>query len=116
GSKTAQILSRYIRARALHRHHAREELWLSQRGALSVTQCRHQIQQRAKATGIIDHLHPHMLRHSWAHYFRENGGNDTDLMVLGGWSNPMQIAKRYGAAGAVQRAHTAAKRYSIGDK
>lgn len=62
---------------------------------------------RGAAAGIKG-LHPHPLRHTWAHNREKQGLSDGDLMVLGGWPARSMI-DRYGAAGAQERAIAAGK-------
>ena len=63
-------------------------------------------QMLAKATiemAGIGHVHPHMLRHTFAHRFLEQGGTEGDLQQLGGWESA-EVMRRYGSARAVDRA------------
>jgi integrase len=48
-------------------------------------------------------LHPHMLRHAFAHYNLAAGAREHDLMRAAGWSSTKML-ERYGAALADQRA------------
>jgi site-specific recombinase XerD len=68
----------------------------------------------ASDAGITD-LHPHAFRHTWAHAFRAAGGNEGDLMLLGGWRNRAML-DRYGKADAADRAADASRRLSLGDR
>ena len=56
------------------------------------------LNRRAALAGI-GHVHPHMLRHSFAHQWLSNKGNEGDLMRLAGWRS-REMLNRYGAAGA----------------
>jgi integrase len=60
------------------------------------------LRTRAEQAGV-GHVHPHQLRHTWAHSYLQAGGNEGDLQRLGGWENA-DIMRRYGAARAVDRA------------
>jgi integrase len=60
------------------------------------------LSKRATAAGI-GHVHPHMLRHTWADAYLSGGGNEGDLQKLGGWENS-DIMRRYGSARATDRA------------
>ena len=51
----------------------------------------------------IGHVYPHMLRHTFAHLYRLNGGNDDDLMRVAGWRS-REMLSRYGASVAEVRA------------
>jgi integrase len=61
-------------------------LWLGSRGrpTLDADGVKAMLQRRGADAGITD-LHPHAFRHTWAHAFRAAGGNEGDLMLLGGW-------------------------------
>lgn len=75
------------------------------------------IRQRVRKWGIdadIIGLHPHTLRHTWAHLYRESGGSVEDLMKLGGWRDPSTMA-RYGAKWAEIRAINSYANHSPGD-
>jgi integrase/recombinase XerC len=52
------------------------------------------LKRRGADAGIAD-LHPHAFRHTWAHAFRAAGGNEGDLMLLGGWRSRAML-DRYG--------------------
>jgi integrase len=68
--------------------------------------------RRRAATAGLDELHPHMLRHLWAHHMQAAGMQETQIMKLAGWSSPQQLL-RYGAALATQRALDAARSIDI---
>jgi integrase len=59
------------------------------------------LKRRGADAGITD-LHPHAFRHTWAHAFRAAGGNEGDLMLLGGWRSRAML-DRYGKAAAADR-------------
>jgi integrase/recombinase XerD len=63
------------------------------------------LERRGRQAGI-DGLHPHVLRHTWAHHARRAGVNDSEVITAAGWTTGAQLA-RYGRAGAVQRAREA---------
>jgi site-specific recombinase XerD len=116
GTKAARALDRYIRARRRHPAADVGGLWLGQRGqpGLSLDGIDLVVKRRAKVAGLRG-VHPHLLRHTWAHHFRAAGGSEGDLMVLGGWRNRAML-DRYGRGGAESRAAGAARRYSLGDR
>ncbi len=111
--KTALALRRYLRQRARHPAAHREALWLGHHGPLTASGIYKIITSRGRQAGLT--IHPHQLRHTWAHEFRKAGGPLDDLVVLAGWSGPA-MALRYGASAATERALEAAARYSPGDR
>ena len=114
GAKTARDLDRYLRIRPRHLHHELPALWLAQKGALTGDGIHHLIQRRARLAGI-EHMHPHMTRHSWAHTMKNAGVSDEDVMTLGRWRD-QKMMRRYGASAAQERAREAHRRVSPGDR
>jgi site-specific recombinase XerD len=116
GVKAARALDRYLRERRRHPFHELPELWLGGRGrgAMGAHGIKAVVQRRAAQAGI-DHLHPHMFRHTWASEFRRAGGEEGDLMVLGGWRS-RQMLDRYGKAAADDRARASYRSRSLGDR
>jgi integrase/recombinase XerD len=99
---TAAAIDRYRRIRARHRLAARRELWIGFRGPLTRKGIPTILTKRAALAGI-GHVHAHQLRHTFAHRWLAQGGNEGDLQRLGGWANVEQM-HRYGSAQAVDRA------------
>lgn len=114
GARTVKSLDRYLRARRTHRWAHLDALFLTQRGALSTDGARDIIKARGAAAGITD-LHPHRFRHTFAHDFLMNGGQERDLKRLAGWTSDSML-ERYGASAADARARAAAQKMKRGDR
>jgi site-specific recombinase XerD len=114
GARTARALDRYLRGRRARRWCHLEALFLTQRGALSPDGARERLKVRGAQAGIED-LHPHRFRHTFAHDFLINGGQERDLKRLAGWSSDIML-ERYGASAADARAKAAARRLKRGDR
>ncbi|WP_328410954.1 tyrosine-type recombinase/integrase [Nocardia sp. NBC_00403] len=115
GDKTRIALRRYLRARGQHPFAKKSErLWLGRQGPMTDHGIRQMLERRAQAAGI-EHIHPHMLRHWFAHNWLANGGQEQDLMMLAGWRS-RQMLDRYGKSVADERAKSAHRRARLGDK
>jgi site-specific recombinase XerD len=116
GSRTAQALDRYLRTRSRHPHAQLPALWLGANGRAAMTDngIAQMIRKRGREAGI-EGLHPHMLRHTFAHAWLAEGGNEGDLMRLAGWKS-RQMLSRYGASAADQRAREAHRHHGLGDR
>jgi site-specific recombinase XerC len=113
GRKTAAALDKYLRARLKHPlAEGTDAVWLGQRGHLSVLRVRTVVEERAAQAGL--HLHPHLLRHTFAHLWLESGGQEGDLKSIGGWKS--DVMYRYAKNFAADRAREAHKRHSPGDR
>lgn len=115
GSKTAEAVSRYLRARARLPLASRSTaLWLGTKGPLTDSGLRQLLERRALEAGVPG-VHPHRFRHTFAHLWLSDGGQEQDLMQLAGWRS-REMVGRYGSSAAAARARQAHKRLSPGDK
>ena len=102
---TLSVLEAYLVQRGRSPHRGSPMLWLGQRGPLTTSSVNAIVASRGRGAGL-SHLHPHALRHAWAHRMLGSGVGEGDVMVLGGWSNRAMLS-RYGAYAASERAFAA---------
>jgi len=115
GRKAAVALDRYLRDRARQRMADSPKMWLAEkhRGSLTRWGVYEMLKRRGKAVGVPE-LHPHMLRHSWAHY-KKLQISEEELMRLAGWRS-RQMLDRYAASTASERARDAGRRTALSDE
>lgn len=114
GARTAQCLDRYLRLRGGHpKAKATNRLMLSERGPMSADGIRWRMEVIGKAAGVED-VHPHAFRHTAAHRWLANGGQERDLMHIMGWRSDAML-QVYARSTAVERAHAAHRKLGLGD-
>lgn len=116
GRKTAWALDRYITERSRHRQAEDPALWLGEkgRGPMTGSGIFQMIQRRGERVGI-DGLHPHVMRHTWAHMQKQANMSDDEIMKHAGWRSPQMLA-RYAASTAAERARESNRRLAPGDR
>ena len=115
GDQATVAVDRYLRARMKHAAAKRPELWLSRKGALRASGLAELVRDRGQQAGVAGRLHPHLLRHAWAHHSLASGMQESDVMAIAGWRT-REMLTRYAASTRQERALAAAKAHSLGDR
>jgi site-specific recombinase XerC len=84
GRKTAVTLDRYLRVRARHKDAHLPWLWLGKRGRLTAWGVQQLVRRRGEQAGLPG-LHPHQLRHTFAHAWLAQGGRNHRPGRRGDW-------------------------------
>lgn len=119
GRATALAMDRYLRAAGKYLGRQLEPLdplWFSvkRRQAMTVWGVGTMIERRCQQAGI-PHIHPHQFRHTFAHLWKVNGGNEDALMRIMGWRS-RQMLSRYGASAGEERARQQHRDLSPADR
>jgi integrase/recombinase XerC len=88
GGAALQALEEWVTVRAQLAHTAEPALFVSNRGTrLTASQVRSRLKARAIEAGLPTHVHPHMLRHSFASHLLQSSGDLRAVQELLGHAN-----------------------------
>jgi len=88
GGPALKALDAWLALRGSMAHADEPALLVSQRGTrLTASQIRSRLKQRALRAGVPTHVHPHMLRHSFASHLLQSSGDLRAVQELLGHAN-----------------------------
>jgi integrase/recombinase XerC len=88
GQPALQALARWLQQRPAHARAGETALFVSQRGTrLTASQVRSRLKSLALQAGLPTHVHPHMLRHSFASHLLQSSGDLRAVQELLGHAN-----------------------------
>ena len=88
GSKALRVMERWLRVRGALAAEGESALFVSQRGGrISPRTIQQRLAARAKERGVSQHVHPHLLRHSFASHILESSGNLRAVQEMLGHEN-----------------------------
>ena len=90
GQTTAAAIDEYLSARRKSKFANEKILWLGQRGPLSGSGLAQMLERRGEQSGVAE-VNPHRFRHTFSHNWLLEGGNESDLMHITGWSTRQMI-------------------------
>lgn len=102
GAKSVEALNRYLGERRCQPHEGDAALWIGVRGPLSESGVAQLLRRRGAECGV-DGVTPNRFRHSFAHKWLLDGGDEGDLQQLAGWRSN-QMMQRYRASARAERA------------
>jgi site-specific recombinase XerD len=104
GHATAKAVDRWLRARDGHvQAKTSPMLWLGTQGrGFNDQALRQMLERRGEQAGVAG-VHAHRFRHSFAHSYLADGGQESDLMMLTGWRS-REMLNRYASSTAAERA------------
>lgn len=115
GDRTLEALNRYLRVRRSWPGTAGSDaLWIGREGPLTDFGVGRMLKRRGQTAGV-ENLNPHRFRHTFAHQFLTNGGRESDLQLIAGWTSG-EMVRRYGRSAAFDRAVEAHRSLSPGDR
>jgi integrase len=114
GPATVEALQGYLSMRQQHCAAETPALWLGARGTrFGYDGLGRALRRRARLAGIKG-FHPPKLRHTAAHRWLANGGSESGLMAMAGWTRTDMLV-RYTRAAAGERAAAEARRLDLGN-